>query len=59
MQNNEFEQTGKYYNFDFPSRYEGPLVRPSFMAHNDEVLNIVTAINIVINLLQHSRPNPT
>ena len=59
--NNELEQTEKYYHFDFPSRYEGPLVCPSFMAHNDEVINIVTAISnvIIISLLQHSRPNPT
>ena len=54
--NNELEQTEKYYPYDFPSRYEGPLVCPSFMAHNDEVINIVTAIYIVIiiNLLQRN-----
>ena len=61
--NNELEQTEKYYPYDFPSRYEGPLVCPSYMALNDEVINIVTAISnviIIINLLQQDKsPNPT
>ena len=49
---------------DEPSKklYDGRTRFQAFMAHNDEVINIVTAINIVIiiNLLQQDKsPNPT